>query len=177
MQVEAQSKTAWIGAALERYEQPLLRYAAGIAGDAELARDVVQDTFLQLCTAEQVRIEDHMAAWLYTVCRNRALNVRKKEGRMNPLREGQAETLPNGSAGPSALAERNEAHHLVLDAIGALPPKQQEACRLKFQDELTYREISQIMGVSLGTVSNLVTNALDTIRQRLQADTGLAQEG
>ncbi len=62
------------------------------------------------------------------------------------------------------------------DALKGLPEKQQEACRLKFQDELTYREIAQLMGVSLGTVSSLITSALDSIRQQLRAGDHLAQE-
>jgi RNA polymerase sigma factor (sigma-70 family) len=162
------SKTEWVRAALERYEQPLLRYAARITGDMEVARDVVQDTFLKLCTAERPRVDDHLAAWLYTVCRNRALDVRKKEGRMDALTDVQAAAQPSREPAPSVAAERHEAHELVLDALGTLPEKQQEAFRLKFQDELTYREISQVMGVSLGKVSSLIGASLDTIRQRVR---------
>jgi RNA polymerase sigma-70 factor (ECF subfamily) len=169
-------RSTWIHSALQRYEQPLLRYVLRFTRDPETARDVVQDTFLKLCTADRTKVDGHLAAWLYTVARNHALNVLKKEGRMETLKEGQAENLPNGKAGPRAVAEHNETQRLVLNILHALPDKQQEACRLKFEDELTYREISQIMGVSLGTVNNLLTAALDTIRQRLKTGNQLAQE-
>ncbi len=69
------SKAEWIKKALHRYERPLLRYAARITGNAEAARDVVQETFLRLCSAKREKVEDHLAAWLYTVARNHALNV------------------------------------------------------------------------------------------------------
>ena len=74
------------------------------------------------------------------------------------------------------MAERHEANGLVLEALGALPEDQQEAFRLKFQDQLTYREIGQVMSKSLGTVSNLVTTALNSVRLRLRAELDLAQE-
>ncbi len=57
-----------------------------------------------------------------------------------------------------------------------LPETQQEAFRLKFRDDLSYREIQQIMGVSIGTVSHLITSALQAIRQRLDPEDNPAQE-
>ena len=170
------SKDAWVGAALERYERPLLHYAARITGNADMARDVVQDTFLKLCAADPAEVDAHLAPWLYTVCRNRALDVRKKEGRMTMLQQGQAEAYPNGGLGPSALAARNETHTMVLAVLDTLPHKHQEAFRLKFYDGLTYREIGRVMDVSLGTVNNLVTAALMAIRERLRSEMDLAQE-
>jgi RNA polymerase sigma-70 factor (ECF subfamily) len=169
-------KAQFVRAALERYEQPLLRYAARITGEAESARDVVQDTFLKLCTAERDGIEDHLAAWLYTVCRNRALTVRKKEARMGTLSEEAIGQFPDTGMGPEAVAEQNETQGRVLAALAALPDAQREACRLKFQDGLSYREISQVMGKSLGTVSNLITSALTAVREQLSTEGGLAQE-
>ena len=74
------------------------------------------------------------------------------------------------------MAERHEALAKVFDVLGELPEETQEAFRLKFEDELTYREISHVMGVSLGKVSNLIATALDTMRQRLQGELDLARE-
>ena len=77
----------WIQTAMERHSGPLLRYANGLTGNAETARDVVQETFLRLCRAERGRVEGHLAAWLYTVCRNLALDVHRKERHMAPWNE------------------------------------------------------------------------------------------
>ena len=173
----AKTKADWVREALARYERPLLRYAASITGDADRARDVVQEAFVKLCEADQVRVADHLAAWLYTVVRNQALNVRKKEARMAPLMEGQAERLATGSASPRVKAEQAETFQMIATAIHKLPGNEQEVCRLKFQDGLTYREIGQVMGVSLGTVNNILTRALDAIREQLRATGALQQEG
>ncbi len=170
------SRPAWIRAALAEFEARLLRYATSITGNADLARDVVQDTFLRLCAADRAKVEGHLAPWLYTVCRNRALDVRKKEGRMNPLAEGQAEALADSAAGPGDVATQKETQRLVMSAMAGLPQDQREACRLKFQDNLSYREISQVMDVSLGTVSNLITRAMSHVRAELGARLDLARE-
>ena len=166
----------WIQSALKRYEQPLLRYAMRYTQNAETARDVVQDTFLKLCKADVAKVDDHLAQWLYTVCKNRAIDVARKEARMTPLNETQAEQCPSSGDSPAVLAEHREEHSLVLNVLKTLPDNQQEAFRLKFQDQLTYREISQIMGKSLGTINNLITKALKTIREELQSNNALTQE-
>ena len=64
----------------------------------------------------------------------------------------------------------------IFEALDTLSEDHKEAFRLKFQDQLTYREISQIMGKSLGTVSKLITTALCTVRDRLMAAEALRQE-
>lgn len=173
MSDEPLTEADWVRASVERYEAPLIGYAVRITGNIESARDVVQDTFLRLCTANRAKVDGHQAAWLYTVCRNRALDVRKKEARMGALSNAQTEAYANGGAGPGEAAARNETRSIVIEALGTLPEDQQEAFRLKFQDQLSYREISQVMGKSLGTVSKLITAALNTVRRVLRETMGV----
>lgn len=163
------SKAEQFRAALDRFEGPLVRYAWRITGDLEQARDVVQDTFLRLCAEDLARIDGHLAQWLYTVCRNRAFDVRKKESRMHPPGVAAGEPKSNGSSGPRAAAERNEAQALVLGVVEALPEREKECFRLKFEHGLTYREISAVLDMPLATVSVTITRALNTIRERLAA--------
>ena len=68
---------------LRRFELPLVQYAARIIGDRERARDVVQETFVQLQRSKREQLDHAPAKWLFTVCRNRALNVCRKERRNN----------------------------------------------------------------------------------------------
>jgi len=146
----------WVQSALERYEQPLIRYAANLCGSVDTARDVVQDTFLKLCTTDRGKVDSHLAAWLYTVCRNRALDVCRKERRMMPLTDAVAQTRPAPEPPPSAAAEFHEQHSQVLQALKLLSSNQQEVIRLKFQDALSYREISDITGHSVSNVGYLI---------------------
>jgi len=86
MDQENSGKAEWLRSAIERFEGPLTRYAASLTGDVEGARDVVQDTFVRLCGQTPEQLNGCLAAWLFTVCRHRALNVRRKESRMTALR-------------------------------------------------------------------------------------------
>ncbi len=174
--MKADDKSQWIQPVLERFEGPLIRYAARITGNLEQARDVVQDTFLQLCAAPTGRVEDHLAAWLYTVCRNRALDVARKERRMTPLTEVQAQACASLDPAPSAAVEREEAHGEILRAIRTLPENQREVIRLKFQDAMSYREISQVTGLSVSNVGFLIHTAIRTIRRRIEAQSDLLEQ-
>ena len=71
---------------LRRFEIPLLQYATRITGNNERARDVVQETFIKFQRNGAVA-PDKTATWLFTVCRNGALNVCRKEKRMIYLEE------------------------------------------------------------------------------------------
>ena len=72
-------------ALLQRFELPLLQYATRILGDRDRARDVVQETFVQLQRSPRHQTDAAPAKWLFTVCRNRALNICRKEKRMTYL--------------------------------------------------------------------------------------------
>ncbi len=153
--------------ALVEYERPLTRYAAHLVGDRERAREVVQDTFLKLCSQKPSRIRNHLAQWLYTVCRNRALDVRRKESRMTSISDAQLSMQIDCRAEPSALAEQEEQLNQVLAVLSTLPANQQEVLRLKFQGDLSYDEISRITRLSVGNVGFLIHTGLNTIRERI----------
>ncbi len=157
----------WTQAVVERYEAPLVRYAARITGDVERARDVVQDTFLRLCEQDRHELDGRLAEWLYTVCRRRALDVQRKEYRMRATLPEELDRRCAAQAPPEAAAERDETHAAVLALVARLPANQQEVLRLKFQAELSYREIAGVTGLSVTNVGYLLHVALKTVRREL----------
>lgn len=163
----------WMRDVLRQHEGPLLRYATRLTGNLETARDVVQDTFLKLCREKPERLNSHLAEWLFTVCRNRALDVMRKERRLEPLPETE---LASAGPTPSDAAARNEAETDVLRALDGLPANQQEVIRLKFQNGLSYREIARITDRSVSNVGFLIHTGLKTLRQRVRALEGVPHE-
>jgi RNA polymerase sigma factor (sigma-70 family) len=157
--------------AVLEYEQSLTRYAAHLVGDSDRAREVVQDTFLKLCSQKSSGIQTHLAQWLFTVCRNRALDVRRKERRMTSMSEARSELQIDCQAIPAEIAERDDQLHHVLKILGTLPANQQEVLRLKFQGDLSYLEISRITHLSVGNVGFLIHTGLKAIRERMQSRT------
>jgi len=157
----------WIQSVLARYEQPLIRYAAHITRDIERAREVVQDTFLKLCRKKPSLDKDRLTPWLYTVCRNGALDVRRKEKRMTGIDEAQLHQVPTKPQFPAVL-EQNEQLAEVMQILNTLPENQQEVLRLKFQGDFSYQEISRITDLSIGNVGFLIHTGLKTIRETIQ---------
>ena len=157
----------FIREALRVHEGPLLRFATRLLGDPDRARDVVQETFTKLCRQPQSRVDGHAAEWLFTVCRRAALDVLRKENRMNRFAEGQAERLVSPEPAPAAQAEQHESCERVLALIDRLPLHQQEVVRLKFQEGFSYQEISAITRLSIGNVGFLLHTALATLRREM----------
>ncbi|WP_250846769.1 RNA polymerase sigma factor [Aquisphaera insulae] len=157
----------WVREAVARFEGPLTLYASRLLGDAEAARDVVQDTFLRLCTQDRASTDGHLAEWLFTVCRNRALDVLRKEHRMTQLSDEQVNRCLSPAPGPPEAAERRDLGVKVLALLDSLPVNQREVLRLKFQNGFSYQEISRISGHSVSNVGYLIHAGIKTLRGQL----------
>ena len=151
---------------LQRFEIPLLQYAVRIAGDRERARDVVQETFVKFQRNGALNREDEPATWLFTVCRNAALNVCRKERRITYLDDELIEARESEQPMPFDQLEQKEATGFLLRIVATLPPRQQEVIQLKFQNDLSYQQIAKIMKTTANNVGVLLHTALKTLRQR-----------
>jgi RNA polymerase sigma-70 factor (ECF subfamily) len=175
-----------LSALLDRYERPLVRYAQSITGDLEAARDVVQETFIKLARGdmkgsrpeegggrngsdpipESASRNPHLEAWLFTVTRNRALDHQRKFSRIIPM--PLPEDRPCGAPGPAAVLERRESATSLFRLLDALSPNQREVIRLKFQNDLSYREIADITQLSVTNVGFLLHTGLKKLRELLR---------
>lgn len=170
MPADTSEREAWIRSLLDEHEAALLSYATRLlGGDAERARDVVQDTFLRVLGADAREIEGRIAVWLFTVCRNRALDVRAKEKPMLDLdRHG---TQPEGrGSDPLERLERKDSERHIAALLGRLPENQREVLRLKFQHGLSYREIGAVTGLTVTNVGFLIHRGIRTLRERLAVE-------
>ncbi len=159
----------WLRAAVDAYETPLRRYAERIVGDAETARDVVQETFVRLCRARPDEVNGHLQAWLFSVCRNTAISIRRKEDRMTTLTIGTEMELTARGRQPDEAAEQGEAAGTLRECLEELPRNQQTVLRLKFQQGLSYQQIAERTGLSVSNVGYLMHHGLKTLRQRMRA--------
>ena len=163
-----QDTAAWLHDIVRQYEHPLVRYATRLLGDDHRACDVVQDTFLKLCREPREKMENHVRQWLFAVCRNRAMDVLKKENRMTTVSQQQALDRASCDGDPMAAAERQEAVRMAVTVLESLPDNQQEVIRLKVQNGLSYREISEVTGLSVSNVGFLLHRGIKTLRERLK---------
>lgn len=160
-------KTEWIRSMLDQYEAPLMRYASRITGDVDRARDVVQETFLKLCEIDHASMNGRLAPWLYTVCRRKALDVFRKESRMQVVGDKNVQVEGSLDYDPARLAEQGEGKKSVLNSLTQLPQNQQEVIRLRFQSDLSYKEIANVMNLSVSNVGYLIHEAIKMMRKKL----------
>jgi RNA polymerase sigma-70 factor (ECF subfamily) len=145
----------------------MVRYAQRITGDLERARDVVQETFLKLCRECPADIDGHAAEWLFTVCRNQAVDVKRKERRMSVLAETERAAPESRDLSPPEAAELHDTAGQVLRLLDELPDNQQEVIRLKFQSGLSYREISGVTGLTVSNVGFLIHTGMKRLREQM----------
>lgn len=156
---------SWLQDLVARYERPLCQYACRITGNPDHARDAVQDTFLRLCR-KGVLPDDHVAPWLFRVCRNRCIDIIRKEKPMEPLTDARAAVLPAPDPSPAEQAGLRDAASLLLRKLAALPARQAEVIRLKFQHHLSYREIAAVTALSESNVGVLIHTGIQTLRRQ-----------
>jgi RNA polymerase sigma factor (sigma-70 family) len=154
---------------MRRFEKPLIQFAGRIIGDSDRARDVVQETFVKFQNNGASQ-QPEPATWLFKVCRNGALNVCRKEKRLTFLDEEliekrEAEHQPM----PFERLERDEASGFLMRILATLPPRQQEVLQLKFQNDLSYQQIAEIIQTNANNVGVLIHTALKTLRQKYSA--------
>lgn len=151
-------------------ESPLLGYALRLTGDRNAAEDVVQEAFMKLYAQfDEVR---EPRRWLYRTVHNLALNHRRDTAKIVPL------DPPRGVAGkepesadtqplPDEQIVRLEGIGLVRLSLETLDERSRELIRLKFHEDLSYKEISARTGLSIGNVGYVLHHALKAIADEL----------
>ena len=155
----------------EALESPLLAYAHRLLGDAGAAEDMVQEAFMKL--QAQFEEVEQPRRWLYRTVHNQALNHLRQAGKVVPLlppggEEGAASAdCPDPQPLPDEQIARWEAIGLARLSIESLDERSRELVRLKFNEELSYKEISARTGLKVGHVGYLLHHALKSIGEEL----------
>jgi RNA polymerase sigma factor (sigma-70 family) len=153
----------WVLAAVERFEQPLLRYAVRLVGELDAARDAVQHAFLRLCECEPSELEGRVGPWLFRVCRNKAmdrLRARRRTATADPTELCVGDCRETD---PAVEIERNDLSAAIRGLLARIPANQREALTL-WTEGCGYREIAQVLGTSEGNVRVLMHRALKQVR-------------
>ena len=153
--------------ALIEFESALIGYAASIVKDEDRAKDVVQDTFIKLYEQDPEKVKESLKAWLFTVCRNRCFDVIRKEKRMINVEDDQLTVIRDVEDAPSRAAERADEHSNVIKFLDRLPQNQREVIRLKFEGDMSYKEISQTTQLSVSNVGFLIHAGIKRLRSLL----------
>jgi RNA polymerase sigma factor (sigma-70 family) len=164
-------RVAAFEAIVSHYEGPLIRYASRIVNSEDAAQDVVQDTFIKLFRKWQDALEPgpKISSWLYRVAHNRAVDNIRKQSRRRALHERHATEQPE-----SIPPDRGEAFRLDDSAVAAaaalktLTEREQQLVILKVYEEKSYKEISEIAGLTTSNVGYILHHAMKKLAVALR---------
>lgn len=159
-------KREWMHVILIRFESRLLNYACRMVPEAT-AREIVQEAFLRLWQEDMNELEKYVREWLYTVVRNLALDIIKKEGRVSYLSDQTSEEPTANEPDSSSSLEQKQTQSAIFEFLKVLPEKQREVIRLKFQEDLSYKEIASVTGLSVSHVGVLIHEAIGNLRKSM----------
>ena len=152
-------------------ESPLLSYALRLSGQQNLAEDIVQEAFMRLhAQFEEVR---EPRRWLYRTVHNLALNQRRAASKIVSL-DMPADELASAPSEaqdtqplPDEQIARWEGIGLVRLSLETLDKRSRELVRLKFHENLSYKQISARTGLKMGHVGYLLHHAIKAIAEEL----------
>jgi RNA polymerase sigma-70 factor, ECF subfamily len=148
---------------VERYRGPLYSFILRMVRRPAVAEELVQDSFVRaFYAAPRYKPTASVSTWLFQIAArlsmNEAARAYHSHEEAHEVPEVQAET-----PGPLEELERRALGRALEDALARLPPQQRAAVVLARYEEMSYREISSVLGVSEGAVDGLLQRARQTL--------------
>lgn len=165
------------GDLLRRYEGELFGYLRRYLGDAELAADVFQNTFLLVYKkADQFDSGRAVKPWLYAIATNQAIDAMRRQGRHQAVRLDDVTTdgddgahlgryLDSDEPGPLEQLELAERRQFVRESVDRLPEFLRQVVLLTFFQGLKQSEIAEALEIPVGTVKSRTHTALARLLQ------------
>jgi len=157
-----------------KYYEPLCKYAFTIVKESHSCEDIVQETFLRVWEKKQNLIGSEELTWyLYTAIRNNCLSFLEKNQKTVLGEFNGQEIIETPGERPPVPATETDYDTLLQNALENLPPKCREVFVLSRVSNLTYKQISDSLGISIKTVENQMGKALKILRAYIRQKQGI----
>ena len=156
---------------VSEYESVLLRYVVRIVQSQDAAQDIVQDTFIKLLNKwkDELRPSPEISSWLYRVAHNCAVDYLRRETRLNLLHNREAEERDDFVQPNRGEDFRiNETAEKAATAVRHLSLREQQLVILKIYEEKSYKEISEITGLTVTNVGYILHFAMKKLADELK---------
>jgi RNA polymerase sigma-70 factor (ECF subfamily) len=164
---------------VEKYQQLVVNTCFGLLHNTEDAEDIAQDVFIEVFRSiHKFRADSKISTWLYRIAVNRSLNfIRDNKRRKwfwsvdetNAPDTKEAYKISGETGSPDSDLENSQRTELLHAAIDSLPKNQRVAFTLNKYEDLSYKEISEVMQISLSSVESLIHRAKKNLQKKLYA--------
>lgn len=153
----------------ESYKDRVYSIAFHFSGEDSLAKDITQQVFLKLFTSiSQFRYDSEFSTWLYRIVANACVDEQRKNRRFVPFTQGvEVKNLMVQGVQEDNFAKR-QVSDSVRTAIAGLSPKLRLPILLKYVEGLSYEEIAETLGCSIGTVSSRLNRGHKALARKLE---------
>ncbi len=157
----------------EQYQEMVFNVCYKITGIQEDAEDLTQDAFLAAYTSiHTFRENANFSTWLYRIAVNQCLKHQRRKKviywlSLDFLFEKSGDTFPSSPESPDSELLKREHDLIVRKAVGSLPEKQKIALILRRYEKLSYREIAEVLDVSVSAVESLIHRAKEKLAKKL----------
>jgi RNA polymerase sigma-70 factor, ECF subfamily len=153
----------------ESYKDRVYSIALHFSGEDSLAKDITQQVFLKLFTSiSQFRYDSEFTTWLYRIVANACVDEQRKSRRFVPFTQGvEVKNMMVRGSQEESFARR-QVSDSVQTAIAGLSPKLRLPILLKYVEGLSYEEIAETLGCSIGTVSSRLNRGHKALARKLE---------
>ncbi len=176
MNSDAQLVTQSLAGDLSSYDELTRRwsvrvcaYVAAKVRNRHVTEELAQDAFLRAFRSlATLKDPSKFGSWLLSIAHRLILDWSKAKARTE-VQLGTGDYLDNNaqSTSPSVNLERQEEKNLLAREVSALPTNLQETLRMFYYDNITYRQIAELLNVSVATVNARLTQARSMLRDRM----------
>jgi RNA polymerase sigma-70 factor (ECF subfamily) len=163
---------------VQKYQPKVYNTCIGFVKDPEIARDLSQEVFLELYRSiSKFRGDSKLSTWLYRISVNKSLNHLKSNQKHQWIKslqsffgsedEPQKDLPDRRQSNAIELLEQNELSSQMHQALNRLSESQRTAFILKNYDELSYKEIAEVMNVTFDAVESLLHRAKSNLQKHL----------
>lgn len=154
---------------VQKYSEQLYWHVRTLVGSHEDADDLLQEIFLKVWKAlPRFRGDSDVFTWIWRIATNEALSHLRKARVRAVLSFTHLEAEAERIADPDPYFDGNAALKSLRKAIDALPDKQRLVFSMRYYEELSYEQISEITGTSVGALKASYHIAYEKIKQYLQ---------
>jgi|SRR3989344_1796711 len=162
-------KSEFFGILINRYQDKITRYARKFLSDADQTKDIVQEVFIKAyVNIQSFDTKRKFSPWLYRIAHNEFVNtLRKNQNRFLPIFNLDT-FFPHYASkdiGISEQLERKEMKELVEVCVNKLEVKYKEPIILYYIEELSYKEIADVMAIPVSTVGIRIKRAKDMMQE------------